>query len=242
MYKKTSYLAVLSMVLGFVGLVSFFVSLLSGFFKGVDASAIISSAALLLAVLSVITIYLKGLKGLVYIAIAVILSLPSVTFVALAKMSVHVREVSEKTNTAKYNLRLLGDEMVKYAESNSGHLPDANQWCDSLMRYDKSLTKQNFKHPRRKEYDCNIAFNKYLSGLKLSEIPKDAVLLFEADGGWNLSGDVDLFEKRRKEQKDYFSYILLANGDIETYRFEEKGYRPFNPTRIEFIKPLRWKP
>jgi hypothetical protein len=242
MYKKTSYLAVLSMVLGFVGLVSFFVSLLSGFFKGVDASAIISSAALLLAVLSVITIYLKALKGLVYIAIAVILSLPSVTFVALAKMSVQQRAISERINTSRYNLRLLGGTMVKYAENNSGHLPDANQWCDSLMGYNKTLTRQNFKHPRMKEYDCNIAFNKYLSGLKLSEIPEDTVLLFEADGSWNLSGDIDLFEKRFREQKSYFSYILLVSGDIETYRFEEKGYRPFNPKRIEWLKPLRWKP
>jgi hypothetical protein len=178
-----------------------------------------------------------------YINLSIVIGLFYLLAFVLVISTNRRRTMMEKAYSIRYNLRLIGNTIVKYAEYNNGHLPDANQWCDILMSYDKTLTRQNFKHPLIKEWDCNIAFNKNLSGLKLSEISKDAVLLFEADGGWNLSGDVDLFQKKYKEMGGYvISLVFLADEQIKEYRFAEGGYRYFDSNSTESFKPLRWKP
>ena len=178
-----------------------------------------------------------------HVNVAIILGSLYILSILVVVLTARRRSWEEKSYSSVSNLRLLGKSFIGYAKNNNGYLPDANQWCDLLMRYDKTLTGQNFKHPLIKEWECNIAFNKNLNCLKLSEIPKDTVLLFEADGGWNLSGDKELFEKSRKEQTDYyFCYVLLADGNIESYRFEEGGYKTFDSKGVESIKPLRWKP
>jgi hypothetical protein len=178
-----------------------------------------------------------------HINVAIILGFLYIVFVLVVVLIGRRRFLAEKAYSTLYNLRLLDKSLIGYAKNNNGYLPDANQWCDLLMRYDKTLTRQNFKHPLIKEWECNIAFNKNLSCLKLSEIPKDTVLLFEADGGWNLSGDMDLLQKRYNNRKDYyFCNVLLIDGSIKTYQFERGGYRYFDSNGIEFLKPLHWKP
>jgi len=242
--KKISYLAVFSLFAGLLGIATFVYSFIYyDSYGGVIFSSIPSGVAVLLGLLAVIIIKTKKKRGYLYSIMAIFLGLPSILFVTGISMGQRVRLIAEKSNTARYNLRMLGKVMLEYTEDNNSYLPDANQWCDLLMEFDKSITRNNFKHPRIKKWDCNIAFNKNLSGLKLSEIPGDVVLLFEADGDWNLSGESDLFQKRHKEQKDYyFSYILLADGSIKTYRFGEEGYRAFDSNGTAYIKPLRWMP
>ncbi len=103
------------------------------------------------------------------------------------------RQEREKRNTAIYNLRLLGEAIRGYSEKNNGYLPVAERWCDLLMEYDKTLSRDTFKHPRIA--GIVIAFNENLDGMRLSDVDKSTVLLFEAEGGWNLAGEEKLIKK-----------------------------------------------
>jgi hypothetical protein len=105
---------------------------------------------------------------------------------------------------------------------------------DLLMGYDKNLSRDNFKHPKLQ--GSSIAFNNNLDGLRLSEIPKDVVLLFEADSGWNLTGGAELLKKSHlnRDRVD----VLFVNKDIRAYWVEYGGTKNLNLT----YQPLRWKP
>lgn len=133
------------------------------------------------------------LKGYCYaiapICIGFVVTLVMFTMV----FNVISRRHYEKRNTARYNMRRLGYAIYKYSEVNNGYLPSAEHWCDLLMDFDKSLSEDNFKHPKFPERV--IAFNKNLDGLLLADVPEDVVLFFEANSGWNLSGGPALLTK-----------------------------------------------
>ena len=242
--KTLSLLIIISLVLSVFGFFLFLWSFWNISVRGVNLSLMPSVFALVLCIpIFLNMVYHRKLKGAAFIFLTIIFAFPPILFVMITASVNRSRIIAEKTNTARYNLRLLGKSLVKYAESNDGFLPDANQWCDTLMKYDKSLSRQNFKHPRFKKWDGNIAFNENLSDLKISKIPKDIVLLFEADGDWNLSGGMELFQERYTNQKDYyFSYVVLMAGSVKTYRFQESGYRAFDSNGVEYIEALRWRP
>jgi hypothetical protein len=159
------------------------------------------------------------------------------------------RSEFEKLYTGKYNLRLLGEKMEAYCKEHDGYLPDADRWCDLLIEHDPNLSKSNFKHPRIEYGACNFAFNKNLSGRRLGKIPGNVVLLFEADGAWNLEGAAELLKvshnklnsadfegARNSSARD----VLLVNGTIKTYCVENAGVR--GAWRKDIYYPLRWTP
>ncbi|MFA5252662.1 MAG: DUF4190 domain-containing protein [Phycisphaerae bacterium] len=223
--RKNSLLAIISLISAILGIVLFLVSFLFGFFKGIEVSAIPLLIALVLGLIAVFMIGIrrKRTRGLVYAIIAILLAFPSYLFVYTFSTLPERRAIAEKTNTARYNMKQLYKAVIKYCENNDGYLPVADRWCDLLMQTDNSLTKATFKHPRIEKGECNIAFNKNLSSLKLSKIPKNVVLLFEADGDWNLTGSKDLFEQRYKNDKQcLFTEVLLTDGSLKTYGFERK--------------------
>jgi len=156
-----------------------------------------------------------------------------ILLIALAQFTAWRRTYYEKTNTARYNLKLLGAVISRYAEDNDGYLPDAKQWCDLLMKYDSTLSEDNFKHPKLKGFV--IAFNKNLDNLRLSNIPDDVVLLFEAQGRLNLSGGAELLtsENVNRDRID----VLFINNDIKTYWVKREGIRTYG----DVFLPLRWK-
>ncbi|UCC22701.1 MAG: hypothetical protein JSW23_01125 [Planctomycetota bacterium] len=135
------------------------------------------------------------------------------------------------------NLSQLGRAIIAYSESNDGYLPIANEWCDLLMQDNNGLFEDIFKCPHAEEGRSNYAFNDRLSGLRLKDVPSDVVLLFEASGGWNLSGGPESLALRHKPGGDQNVFgrgicnILFTNGDVWCYRVEEL-----------IKKPLRWEP
>ena len=246
--KRTSYLALISMVFGFLGISAFIISSSYEFSSGIEMSALISGIAMVLAAFGLVGIYRKPLKGIIYILMAVLLSLPSVSFMTVATICVHQRTEFEKKYTAKYNMKILDKAISIYVKHHNGYLPDANNWGDELMKFAPNLSKDNFRHPEIK--DAVIAFNENLSGKKLEDLPEDIVLFFVAYGSWNLSGGEELFNKRYNElnameytdedveEKPVFPDVMLLDGKIVYYWFG-KGYRDYS---LAEFKPLRWKP
>jgi hypothetical protein len=203
--------------------------------------------AFLLGLLStlIILVFRARFKGLVYSLSAVVFSLPIVYIGTEFFMSPNVRAENMKNYTTLYNMGLLGEALKKYAQSHNGILPDANSWCDSLMNQDLRLTAENFRHPQpdllKLKGQCHIAFNNNLSGKSLDDLPGDVVLLFEADGEWNLNGTGSLLSKPYGEAK--FLSILWVDGSTVDYWYDQKGIRKFDPSgKHMYHESPRWSP
>lgn len=155
------------------------------------------------------------------------------------------RQETLKKMIGDYNLRLLGEELIENAKANSGRLPEAAHWCDSLMKDNNELTEVNFRHPNPDVFqlkgECHFAFNKNLSGLQLADIPGDVVLLFEADGDWNLNGAAELLQTRYREHG--YIAVLTVDGKMWKYWFDMNALKKFDKdgTSMYYEQP-RWQP
>jgi hypothetical protein len=186
----------------------------------------------------VIAIVLKAGRTCIYAVVVIVLCSMSYLFYSFVIMrTVKDREERMKANTAEYNLQVLGKALHNYANAHSGYLPPADKWGDSLLEFDKTLSENNFKHPKIE--GSVIAFNKNLGGKNMADIPRNTVLLFEAKGGWNVSGGEELINSTNLN-RSYVS-ILYVNQKIDDYWLKEKGVKSNYTFRDKFFAP-RWKP
>ena len=84
------------------------------------------------------------------------------------------------------DLKGLCTSFICYANDNNDYLPDAQRWSDILIEEDW-LYPEYFVDGKTK-----YAMNINASGMKVSDLPEDMVLLFEAKGPKNLSGGPEL--------------------------------------------------
>ena len=210
---------------------------------------IFSYVAFFSGLLSTITIILfhRRFKGLVYSILAMVLIFPMVYLQTEFFMSPNPREKAKKANTALYNMELLAEELEKYAQNHGGYLPNADNWCDVLMKQNPELTVENFRHPQvdflKLKGEYHIAFNRNLSGKLFADISPDTVLLFEADGDWNLNGTSPLLNRRYGEA--LFVNILLVDGSTNSYWFYKKAVRKFKSKfgrSYMYYENPRWHP
>jgi hypothetical protein len=113
------------------------------------------------------------------------------------------------------NLEQLYSSIVLYMTAHDGYLPNPDKWCELLMASDKGLSNEAFRCPLMKSGNCNYAFNKNLSGLRLSGIPENTVLLYESNGDWNLAGTAEIL--RLRHWWGIRGFILLADGTVAVY-------------------------
>jgi hypothetical protein len=255
--KRTSFLAIASFVCVIAAIISIILFGLTVALPMGDVghfilfAMILFPAAFVLGIISVvvITIRRKYLKGYILAILAIILSIPMIYLDHKVGLGIKYRMERSKLYTGRYNLDLLGKGLKKYAKSHNGCLPDANSWCDQLLA-DKELglTPDNFCHPRKQELGlegkCSFAFNKNLGGKRLVDIPGDVVLIFEADGDWNLNGTSGILQERRTTAVDeYYIDMLFADQTIKAFWFNEQAIKKFNKkgTYMYYEAP-RWEP
>ena len=143
-------------------------------------------------------------------------------------------------NRVKYNFKMLGKSIEKYANDNYGLLPETENWCNKLITYDGSLSKDAFRGRYNEDGDCQVAFNENISRLRFADIPGNTVLLFEASGDWNLSGGK---QSLGLNQKTDFAFLLFVDGTIGRYQLSSGEITLFdsNIDKTKYI-PLKWKP
>ncbi len=133
-----------------------------------------------------------------------------------------------------YPMEVFSIATQKYCEQNNGNLPDAETWCDQLLKSVedvKYFSLETFSGRYglsldRDEKRSGFAFNKNLDGCRLSEVDCETVFLFETDLGWNQNGT---------------SAILLPNGYPGFWPFFEGGYPfvfvgPDSTFTVKFVK------
>jgi hypothetical protein len=216
-----------------------------GIFVLIAAIFFILSLILGLLALVVIIFRRKYLKGYLITILSIVISGPVVFVLTGVWFAGKARIERSKADSGEYNLRLLGKELIKYAEDHDGKLPSAEKWCDQLMEYNTELTKNNFVHPRHDpkglKGDCHFAFNKKLGGMYLSDISPRTIILFESDGPWNLNGTGELLHTRYK--KHCSIHVIFADLSVRSYWFDTRVIRDFDPDgKSMFYTSPRWQP
>lgn len=250
--KRRSLLAVASIVCVLAAVVAeilFALLVVSGLDGGIFVLASMylfyGAASLGIIAIVVITVRRKILKGYFCAVVALILSAPFVLFDYGIRLQAEVREERKRKWTGLYNLEMLGKELIRYTKDHEGCLPVGERWCDLLMEHNENLTEENFRHPKadlfRLKGECHFAFNKNLSGMRLTDIPDNVVLIFESDGDWNLNGTGELL-KTRYDEHGYIA-MLFVDQTVRYYWYYMQAVRKFDPkgTYMYYEKP-RWKP
>jgi GYF domain 2/Protein of unknown function (DUF1559) len=124
------------------------------------------------------------------------------------------------------NMKQLALALVLYTDDNNGKFPPGNEWCDKINRYVGS--PKVFQCPAQENQRCGYAFNRNLTDKKQNEIPRDTVLLFESDAGWNkASGPELLISRHGGRPKTYL--VAFADGSVQVIsqsRLATLGWEP----------------
>lgn len=134
-------------------------------------------------------------------------------------------------------LEILYSAFVEYAAKHEGRLPAADRWCDEIAVYlpNKENGVDNYFvcpfDQSKGERISSYAMNVRISSRVLSKVPKDTVLIFETQPGWNQSGGpADLSSGNSQYGKDAIRCgVLFVDGTVALFQKD--------PTAI-----LRWEP
>jgi prepilin-type processing-associated H-X9-DG protein len=87
------------------------------------------------------------------------------------------------------NVKNICIALEMYAADHDNHLPSANAWSDDLRTYVRNL--DTYQCPSEQDLACAYAYNASLSGASLADIadPVNEVSIFESNAGWNAAGD-----------------------------------------------------
>jgi len=224
--ENKNYLAVALATFGLLGFVLFHFFYWQGFLA--IPFLLLFTLAPLFGIITLVLVIVKHkkLKGWSY-PIGAIFILGFLSICLIPSISCAMERHMSKVCTS--NLQKLGMAITEYARKHNGYLPAASRWCDLLIESDRSLSKDTFKCPAAKEGICNYAFNESLDGLRLADVPRDVVLLYEANGDWNLKGGPESLEPRHSGGK--ICFILFPNISVGSYG-----------VKFPFNQSLRWKP
>ena len=229
--RRTSYLAMVSFSCAVAAIILFSIDIMileiHDPFLFVLAIFLGGIAFVLGLISRTIIFFNKGkLKGLACSITAIVLGTPFILFIASGIYVNWGRARAEKPGKA----RILGFAILRYAkEENGGYLPDAEKWCDTVLKYSKTVYESAFSYRSSEPGVYNYAFNRNLSGLKLDNITKNTVLIFESEGGWNLSGTEELLFKAPKKRQYVHTYC--GSADIRPIHVQDEAY-----------KSVHWKP
>jgi hypothetical protein len=186
-------------------------------------------SGLLGLVVSITSIVAKSQKGsrsvnIIVSSLSFLISFAAVWTVpaTLDRMREAAREIPSR------NLSQLGYTLENYGKEHNCQLPIGITWCDEIIKFDPySSNKMRKGRVKNDEGLSEFALNINLSELKLNELPKNVVLLFETKLAKNPAGGAELINAENHPLKGCF--VLFGDMHVAFVRAED-----FNN--------LRWKP
>jgi prepilin-type processing-associated H-X9-DG protein len=216
--SKTSGMAITSLVLGILGAFSCGILALPGLILGIISLVRINKSQGKMGGQGI------ALAGTIVSAVFVVLMplMAAMTLPALAQAKSRAMNASCMNNAKQLCLAVM-----LYNGDNNDHLPPAATWCDAISSAVGS--PKVFKCPAAADQNqrSHFAFNSRLNGLSVSKIlsPATTVLLFETDGGWNLSGGPE----RLKPHHSGNAIVGFVDGHVELVtpsRFSQLQWDP----------------
>ena len=179
---KKSGLAIASLVLGILGLFTCGATALIGLVLGIIAIVRVKQSR-------------GGLSGggmaLAGIIVSAVFVLMIPIFAAMLLPALSAANQKAQRINCLNNVRQLSMAVRLYAGDHQNHYPAATNWCDAILS-DVRPTN-TFRCPTDPSGGrCSYAFNARLSGIEDGKAEPDTVVIFEADGGWNVSGGREL--------------------------------------------------
>ena len=201
---KTSGLAITSLVMGILGICG--ITALAGLILGIVALVKINRSGGRLSGqgLAIAGICVSGFMLLFSLPVMAAMLLP-----ALAQAKSKAQTINCMNNVKQLTLGVM-----IYAEANGDRCPPANTWCDAIVKNVGS--EKTFHCPSASASSrCSYAFNQKLGGVSTVKImnPAQTVMIFEADGGWNASGDRELMLQSPRHAQRFI--VGFADGHVE---------------------------
>ncbi len=121
-------------------------------------------------------------------------------------------------------LSSVGRGLLDYSRENDGQFPEKDKWCDIMLKLAEDGEEKYgvFKKYKSDKETFPFTLNKNVFECE-GPIPKDMILVFEGQGGWNQVGGPEL------AKDDKYIDVFLANKVIE------KGVKK------RYLPSLRWK-
>lgn len=215
--KKTSRLAITSLVLALLSPCTCYLTALPAIILGIIALVKISGSAG----------RLRGM-GLAIAGIAVpvvLLPFAAVLMGILMPALYRTRDMAHRTICGSH-LSSLGKAMDAYAAENNERYPTATEWCDLLAEY-SDVSSETFVCSGatdgytevRPQNRCHYAMNKNVEALGPSGAAADMVLLFESDAGWNAAGGPELLTTEHHASEG--CNVLFVDGHVDFVGTEE---------------------
>jgi len=180
--SRTSGLAIASLVIAIIGLLTIAVPVLVALPLGIIALVQIGRSQGRLSG--------KGLAiGGICVSGCSLLLLPVIAAMVFP-VFVRARESARKVQCLA-NLKTLATAMQMYRQD-WGRWPDGAAWCDVIGEY--TPRAEAYHCPSASGLPCGYAYNAALTGLEAASLasPEQTVALFESDHGWNAAGDQSL--------------------------------------------------
>ena len=168
--------------------------------------------------------------GIVLSCIAMLLGLIAIPAAMLLPALAKAKQRAQTINCMN-NVKQLALGVRMYSSDHNDVLPAAAKWDDAITQYIGSIgSPRPFQCPTGDDSQrSHYAFNAKLSGVADKQItnPGNTVMIFETDGGWNLSGGSEALLKKSRHGRNLV--VGFADGHVEMV----------SPARLQ---QLNWEP
>jgi prepilin-type processing-associated H-X9-DG protein len=214
---KTSGMAITSLVLGILGLFTCGLTAIIGLILGIISMVKIKNSN------GQLTGWGLGLAGTIVSGVF-LLMFP----IWLAMMLPAFAKAQQRAQSIQCvnNMKQLALAVVIYSGDNNDTLPPAATWCDAI--HENVGSDQPFKCPQDTgDERCSYAFNAKLGGMEYDKVAPETVMIYEAAGGWNVSGGSEaMLESSRHGTK---FVVAFADGSVQQLTQAQLGALRWDP-------------
>lgn len=198
---KTSGLAIASLVLGVLGFCG--ITAVLGFIFGLIAQNKIKRSNGQLGGGGL------ALAGIITSAVMFFVSIPFLAALFLPALA--AAKYKAQTINCVNNMKQLRLAVRIYSNDHDDKFPNAATWCDDIQTL--SGSPNNFQcNAGDPSHPSHYGYNARLSGLDEGKINPQTVMLFEADGGWNISGGPEALKRPSRHHRTYV--VAFADGSV----------------------------
>lgn len=216
---RTSMLAIISLVLGILGLFTCGTTAIIGLFFGIVALFRVKGSGG--------TLTGSGL-AIAGIVVSGVFTMMIPIFIAMLLPALAAAKGRAQTIMCVNNEKQLAIALRMYADKNSNNFPSPTTWCDAIK--DAVGATNTFLCPSASPGSrCDYAFNSALGGMDDSKVNPQTVMLFEADGGWDANGGADLMVTPARHQHGRIYVVAFADGSVNIVKASELNTLRWNP-------------
>lgn len=214
---RTSGLAVAALVLGILSIFTLLITTLPAIICGIIAVVKINKSR---GQLKGMGLAITGI-ALPVAVLPVIAMLLAILMPALGKVKAQAQRIVCETN-----LRGLTIATMTYSLDYDNEFPTGNKWCNLLID-EADVPPTSLNCPAEREVPFGYGFNSNLEGRTFDDVEADVVLMFEIEGGRNVTGGPELLYTGRHE--DEGCNIAFVDGHVEFVRTENFGMLKWIP-------------